>query len=166
MTNASPEGDETAATREAMTPETVWVRSPILGEIKVSHDRALVAIEPIAGFPGSLHYVVLPHLRSDDTPDERVAWLQSLEPPFHALPIVRREHAPRDYAPEIPSADLVRLEVRSQDDARLWLIMTVLQSGEASINLRAPLLINEAGKRMKQVVLPDESYPTRLPLLF
>jgi flagellar assembly factor FliW len=118
--------------------------------------QTLSLVEPLPGFPGHRDYVLVP---AEDA--GRLFWLQSVAsegPRFLAVPAAT--FFP-DYAPAIPGA--VRAELGLADTAvvRLYCLVTVPagDAGAATANLRAPVVVNPATHRARQVVLLDTVYP-------
>jgi flagellar assembly factor FliW len=120
--------------------------------------RALVLGEPIPGFPGYRDYVLVP---AED--GGRLFWLQSVAldgPRFLAVPAAA--YFP-DYAPALPAAVCVELGLADPAQARLFCIVTVPDGDvtAATANLRAPVVVNPATHRARQVVLLDAALPIR-----
>jgi flagellar assembly factor FliW len=140
----------------------ISISSQALGPIEVDPASALTFTEPMAGFPRCGRYALIPHRRPDGREDESVAWLQALEPAYHAFVVTDPWGIVPDYAPEIPDADAEELELASFQDARVFGILTVPGDGaQISINLRAPVVVNVARRLAKQVVLLNDEYHTR-----
>ena len=68
------------------------------------------------------------------------------------------------YHTPLSPADLVRLEARPTDTL-LWLALVAAQpDGRATVNLRAPVVINPASMRGIQVLTPESAYRLDHPL--
>ncbi len=123
--------------------------------------RVLTLDEPVPGFPGHRDYLLVP----GDTAG-LMFWLQSVAvdgPRFLVVPTARFFPG---YAPVLPGAARVELGLTDLDDADLYAILTV-PPGEvdgATANLRAPVVVNRATGRARQIVLTDSSYPIRRPM--
>lgn len=93
-------------------------------------------------------------------------WLQSVDEPELAVVVADTAQVVPDYKPEIAAADLADLDLKRPEDA-LVLGVCVLASdpGASTINLRAPLIVNPVRRRGRQVLLDDERYSLRHPLL-
>jgi flagellar assembly factor FliW len=123
--------------------------------------QVLSLVEPLPGFPGHRDYVLVP---AED--GGRLFWLQSVAPDgprFLAVPSAA--YFP-DYAPALPGAVCVELGLSDPRDARLFCLITV-PAGDvvaATANLRAPVVVNPATHRARQVVLLDAAHPIRRPL--
>jgi flagellar assembly factor FliW len=136
----------------ARTP--VAVQAPVLVQ-------ALSLVEPMPGIPGHRDYVLVP---AED--GGRLFWLQSVAPDgprFLAVPAAA--YFP-EYAPSLPPPVCVELGLDDVAEARLYCIVTVPDGdvAAATANLRAPLVVNAATHRARQVVLLDAAHPIRRPL--
>ena len=141
---------------------TISVASQALGVIEVPCDDVITFVEPLAGFPGSTRYALLPHVRQDGQEDAAICWLQSIDEPHHAFVVTDPWGVVPDYAPEISDAEAEQLGLVSFEDARLFGILTVPgDPRELTINLRAPVVVNARTRTGKQVVLVGETYDTR-----
>jgi len=123
--------------------------------------QALTLAEPLPGFPGHRDYVLVPAEATG-----RLFWLQSVAadgPRFLAVPAAA--FFP-DYAPGLPAAVCLELGLAAVGDARLYCLVTVPDGdvSAATANLRAPVVVNPASHRARQVVLLDAALPIRRPL--
>jgi flagellar assembly factor FliW len=137
------------------------IDSPVLGRLDVDAGRVLQFLEPIAGFPGCLRYALLPYMQASGREDPAIRWLQAMDAPFHTFIVADPWSVHPDYAPEIADSDAEQLDALTFAQAALYGIMTVSQQqGELTINLRAPLVVNEQVRLAKQVVLLNGEYTT------
>lgn len=150
-----------SGTQTISTTDRTIVQSQALGEIEVEASNTIRFAEPIAGFPDCGEYALVPHMREDGTPNDNVMWLQALEAPHHAFIVTDPWSVMGDYSPEIPDTDAGQLQLRSFEDARVLVILTVPPQGGISINLRAPIIFNVRERLGKQVVLLSDRYETR-----
>jgi flagellar assembly factor FliW len=144
------------ATLPVPAPAPVRVQAAVPATVQV-----LSLAEPLPGFPGHGDYVLLP---ADD--GGRLFWLQSVAPDgprFLAVPAA--VYFP-GYAPALPGAVCAELGLVDSAGARLYCLVTVPDGdvAAATANLRAPLVVNPATHRARQVVLQDAAHPIRRPL--
>jgi flagellar assembly factor FliW len=123
--------------------------------------QLLVLTEPLPGFPGHRDYVLVPAGGAG-----LLYWLQSAAPEgprFLAVPAAA--YFP-DYAPAIPDAVCGELGLAQPLDARMYCLVTVPEGDVAATtaNLRAPVVVNPATGRARQVVLTDGGHPIRRPM--
>lgn len=137
------------------------VHSPVLGRLDIDPGRVVQFLEPIAGFPTCLRYALLPYMQASGREDPAIRWLQAMEAPFHTFIVADPWSVVPEYEPEIADADAEQLDGLSFTQAALYGIMTVSQQNrELTINLRAPLVVNQQVRLAKQVVLLNGEYTT------
>ena len=122
---------------------------------------ALSLTEPLPGFPAYRDYALV---AADAT--GLVFWLQAIDPAgprFLAVPAA--PYFP-GYAPALPGPVRAELGLRDRAAAAVYCLVTVPGGDieEATANLRAPLVVNPATCRARQVVLADGAHPIRRPL--
>lgn len=117
--------------------------------------------EPLPGFPGYRDYALVP---VDAT--GLVHWLQAIDPDGPRFVVVPAAPFFPDYAPSLPAALRTELGLEDVAEPRLFCLVTVPDGdiSAATANLRAPLAVNEALGRARQVVLADGGHPIRRPL--
>lgn len=148
-----------------ITAEPISVPSQALGAVAIAADSVLTVTDALAGFPDCASYALVEHVRQDGRPSASVFWLQAVERPFHAFVVTDPWGVFPEYAPEISDVDASDLGLVSVEDARLFAILTVPSNpSEITINLRAPVVVNPARRRAKQVVLLNDEYHTRHPM--
>ncbi|MCB6413445.1 flagellar assembly protein FliW, partial [Dorea formicigenerans] len=71
-----------------------------------------------------------------------------------------------EYAPVLPGGALAELGLASVAAGRVYVLLTVPDGDVAgtTANLRAPLVVNPAERRARQVVLSDPAHPVRCPV--
>ncbi len=71
-----------------------------------------------------------------------------------------------DYQPDIPQSDVEFLGLQNAEDAMLLNIVTIHKTGEATMNLKGPVVINRNTGVGKQVVIANGAdYSVQHPLL-
>jgi flagellar assembly factor FliW len=109
--------------------------------------------------------------------EEKEFVLLSLDVCFSVLQSVHTQHVAfvvadifmmkRDYDIDLPDSVVEQLQLQSAQDVHLYGIVTVLEPfSQSTINLKAPVVINKKNCLGKQVVLNDNKYETKTPLLF
>lgn len=139
---------------------TTTVASDLLGAIELPMDALYTFGTGLYGFAAARRFALVPAGR------EGLFWLQSAEDrglvflladPFHWYP---------DYAADIPDAELTALGHAGERPVGVLAIVTLPGTpGEpASVNLRAPIVLDPEGRQGRQIVLRDERFGVREPL--
>ncbi len=118
-------------------------------------------VAPIPGFPGARRFVLV---RIDD--GALLYSLTCLDPP--GLRFLVAPPAPffPEYAPEIDDETLQALGTADPADLLLLLVVSTGESaGEATVNLMAPIVLDQRHRRAVQLVLNGQGLPVREPLL-
>jgi flagellar assembly factor FliW len=140
------------------THRTLRVESTRFGTLEVQEEIVITFPEGLIGFEECRRYVVVRH-------DENSAfrWLQALDTPAVAFPIIEPNQIRPDYAPTIGDADARALELDPNTPTLLFAVVTVPPSDPKgmTVNLLAPLVINALTRQGKQVIVQDETYTTR-----
>jgi flagellar assembly factor FliW len=84
--------------------------------------------------------------------EEPFVWLQMLDEARQAFLVVSPFLALPDYQPDIAEEDVKFLELTTPDDALLVNIVTLRRNGQATINLKGPVVINRHTMVGKQVI--------------
>ncbi len=119
---------------------------------------ALSLTEPLPGFPAFHDYALV---AADGA--GLVFWLQAIDPEGpRVLAVPAAPYFP-EYVPAVPAAVRAELELRGSGDAAVYCLVTVPGGDieKATANLRAPLVVNPATGRARQVVLADGAHPIR-----
>ena len=151
--NAFHEAEENVADTVTRRFETTR-----FGVIDVDLDLVICFPEGMIGFENCREYVVVRH---DDKSAFR--WLQSLEEPGVAFPVVEPFSFRPDYAPTISDTDARILGLKQETPTLLFVVVSVPGNDPRSMtaNLLAPLVINAISRQGKQVIVQDEGYTTR-----
>ena len=117
--------------------------------------------DPLPGFPGLRDFALV----AADA-GGLVFWLQSVAPDGPRFLTVPAAPYFPEYAPALPRAACAELGIDDAAAADVYLLITVPDGdvSEATANLRAPLVVNPATNRARQIVLTDGGLPIRQPL--
>lgn len=128
------------------------------GALEVKEENIIRFPEGIPGFEGQTRYVFI------QNPEESVPfhWLQSVEDGELAFVVINPFICRIDYEFELPQSVVDKLEIESSEDLKLYAIAKVPEKIEdMTINLLAPIVINQKNNQAQQVVLNENQYHTR-----
>jgi len=122
---------------------------------------AIELVQPMPGFPGHRRFALV---QLDD--DGVLCELQSLEDPSLRFLVMSPVPFFPDYAPEVSDDVVEDLAITSTEDV---IVLLVLNAGDSlsttTANLMAPVVVNSATLRARQVILDDPSLPLAAPLV-
>ena len=123
--------------------------------------QVLSLADPLPGFPGLRDFALV----AADAAG-LVFWLQSVAPDGPRFLTVPAAPYFPEYAPALPRAACAELGIDDATSADVYLLITVPDGNvsDATANLRAPLVVNPATNRARQIVLTDGGLPIRQPL--
>lgn len=127
------------------------------GELDVPDDAVVTFPSGLVGLGGS-RYALL--ARNDQ---DAFLWLQSLDDPELALPVVNPWDFFPDFAIELAEQDARRIGLDDPADASLYVTVRAAEQGEGfSANLRAPIVV--VGGTGHQLINQAPDAPVRAPL--
>jgi flagellar assembly factor FliW len=132
-----------------------------LGEVSFTDEEIINFPQGLLGFEKKKSYILVE--REDYYP---FIWMISVEDPLTSFVMVNPLLFNPGYNPNITKRDLNEIEIDSPQSLLMHVIITL--NPEASLstaNLRAPILINTSKKIGKQLVLLDDQYSTKHPIL-
>ena len=128
--------------------------------VEVSEAERIAFPEGIVGFESDTEFALLPD------PEGGIFWLHSLTDPQVAFATLDPFLIWADYDVSVPDADVTALGLTTPSDAHVLVVITPREDpAEITANLRAPIVINEAARVGRQVILQDSPYPIRTPVL-
>jgi flagellar assembly factor FliW len=131
------------------------------GDIEIEEERIFKFEIPIIGFNELKRFVVL-----DFKKDNIFKWLQSVDDPALAFPIVSVFSLDFDYSIDLPDNVVDVLQIKSIDSILVMNIASIPQENPRSttINLLAPLVFNLDNYLAGQVILSGSGYDICFPL--
>ena len=137
------------------------VNTARFGEIDVADERIFEFVLPIIGFNELKKFVIL-----DINKDSFFKWLQSVEDPELAFPIVSVFSMNEDYALDIPDTVVDALKIQDVESVLVMNIASIPQDNPqgTTLNLLAPLVFNVNTQLAGQVILSGSGYDVSFPL--
>lgn len=92
-------------------------------------------------------------------------WLQMLDGPGQAFIVVPPAAVVEDYRPDLSSEDVSFLDLADPKDAWVLNIVTLRRNGDATVNLKGPIVCNRRTRIAKQIIpLNAAQFPLQHPL--
>ena len=128
------------------------------GSIEVPEDSIVEFPEGLVGLHDYRRFVLI------DRPNSPMRWMQSMEMPELAFLVADPQMFVSDYRAEVAATELETLGDTDQESLAVGVICTVPGNpADATVNLRAPLVVDIRSRRGKQVVLTDSEYGIHHP---
>ena len=129
------------------------INTRIFGEVTVDDTKLINFPGGIVGFPELTDFALIHDSENENQPGIR--WMQSVQEPNFAMPVVDPLVAKEDYNPNV---DDELLKVIGEGDDLLVLVTISVPSDlkKMSVNLKAPIVINVDTRKAVQVILEDE----------
>lgn len=131
------------------------------GEIEIEQERIFDFVMPIIGFNNISKYIIL-----DLKQDNFFKWLQSVEDPSLAFPIVSVFSMNVDYSIDLPDNVVENLKINKVESVLVMNIASIPQDNPqgTTINLLAPLVFNLDELLAGQIILSGSGYDVSFPL--
>ncbi|OIU69652.1 flagellar assembly protein FliW [Rossellomorea aquimaris] len=130
------------------------------GEIEIKEDSVLNFEQGIPGFNEEKKFVILP-LQDN----ELFHILQSVTTSQLGFVMTDPFLFTKEYDFELDQGTVELLGFTSEKDVKVLTILTMRETlNESTANLQAPIIINLANNKAKQVILNDTSYQTKHPI--
>ena len=139
------------------------VSSKIFGEIEVDESRFIYFEDGILGFPELKRFMLIHDEESSGK--NLISWMQSIEEPGFAMPVIDPLKVCPDYNPEVEDELLKPLGELTGDEILVLTTVTVPSEIEKmTSNLKAPFIINSENLKACQIILEDDQYLIKYPI--
>lgn len=138
------------------------VQTKIFGEIDIADDKIITFPGGIIGFPEMTRFTLL---FDEERKPASIHWLQSLDEPAFAMPVINPLIIKEDYNPQVE--DDVLKDIQPFDSENLLVLVTMTiphELKEMTINLRGPILINSDTRKGVQIIVDDEACPVKFKI--
>ena len=131
------------------------------GEIEIDENRIFDFKLPIIGFNELSKFVLL-----DLNKDKFFKWLQSVEDPSLAFPVVSVFSLNLEYSVDLPDNIIDTLKINNVESLLVMNIASIPQDDPqgTTINLLAPLIFNLDTQTAGQIILSGSGYDISFPL--
>ncbi|MGN0321027.1 MAG: flagellar assembly protein FliW [Lachnospira sp.] len=142
-----------------MRVQTKW-----FGEIEVSDEKIITFEKGIIGFEDWKKYTLVYDAEKEE--DVSIVWLQAVDEPTLALPIMKPELVYETYDPIVEDEIINSLGENIKDaELMVFCALTVPQDlTKMTINLKAPIIINVDTMKGVQLIADNSDYQVRYPI--
>ena len=137
------------------------VNSRLFGSIDIEDSKIIHFVNGLVGFPQMTDFALIHDAESDGK--KGIQWLQSMQEPQFALPVVNPLVIMPEYNPQVEDELLKPLGSFENDDMLVLVTVTVPSDlTKMSVNLQGPIVINAATKKACQIIA--EGYDVKYPI--
>jgi flagellar assembly factor FliW len=140
------------------------IETRYFGTVDIEDKKILHFENGLFGFEQYQDFTIL--FNADTKEKPLFSWLQSVKEKTLAFPIVNPQDVKPDYDPMVEDGLLEPLGEISPDDLVILALATVPKDvKKASVNLKAPLIINAATRQGVQLIVENKDYEIKHYLL-
>lgn len=138
------------------------IDTKIFGTVEIDAGKIIRFENGIIGFPQLTEFALMHDAEKEGG---GIRWLQSLQEPAFAMPVMDPLILVPDYNPEVEDELLKPIGTLEPDQMLVLVTLTVPSDiKKMSINLRAPIVVHTDSRKACQVIVDDEKYPVKYPI--
>ena len=139
------------------------IETRVFGEVDIDPAKIIHFENGIVGFPDLQDFALIHD--SDQGDNAGIRWMQSIEEPAFAMPVMDPLTVKPDYTPEVD--DEVLKPIGKLDPEEILVLVTVTVPKDLkkmSVNLRAPIIINVGERKAVQIIFEGDEYQIKFPI--
>ena len=129
------------------------IKTRVFGEIEIDDSKIITFSNGIIGFPDLKKFTLL----YDTEKTGGIKWLQSLDEPAFAMPVMDPLYVKENYNPVVDDELLKPLGKLDPEEILVLVTATVPKDlTQMSVNLQAPIIVNAENKTGCQIIIDNE----------
>ena len=137
------------------------INTKLFNEIEVDEDKLISFPQGIIGFPDLKDFLLV----HDTESDGGIRWMQSIQEPAFAMPVIDPLIVMPEYNPRIEDDLLQPLGEMNEENTLVLVTITVPHDIEnMTVNLKAPIVINGENRKANQIIVEDDEYQVKFPI--
>lgn len=138
------------------------ITTKVFGEITIDDDKIIHFPKGIIGFPDLTEFTLI---HDEEKGTDSIHWLQSLQEPAFAMPVMDPLLVCPDYNPEADDELFNVLGELVPEELLVLVTVTVPKDlTKMSVNLKGPIIINAAEKKALQIIVEGDEYKVKFPI--
>lgn len=139
------------------------IHTRIFGEIEIAEEKIITFENGIIGFPDLKQFTLL-HDEARGM-DAGIRFLQSIEEPGFAMPVMDPLIVKPDYDPEVNDELLAAAGKITPENLVVLVTVTIPKDlTKMTVNLQGPFVINAEERKACQVIVEGQDYPVKFPV--
>lgn len=138
------------------------INTRAFGVVTIDDDKIIEFPNGIIGFPDLKHFTII---FDEEKGSGSIKWLQSIEEPGFAMPVMDPLIVAPDYNPAVDE-DLLK-SIGEIDPEQLLALVTVTVPSDITkmtVNLKGPIVINAKERKACQVIVEGDQYVVKFPV--
>lgn len=132
------------------------------GKITIDDEKIINFPKGIVGFPDLTEFALI---HDEEKGTETIHWLQSIQEPGFAMPVMDPLLVCPDYNPEVDDELLSHLGELNPEELLVLVTVTVPRDiTKMTVNLKGPIVINAAERKATQVIVEGDQYQVKFPI--
>lgn len=137
------------------------IETKLFGEIAVDESKLISFPQGIIGFPELKDFLLI----HDGDGNGNIKWMQSIQEPAFAMPVVDPLTVIPEYNPDIEDELLKPLGEITEENMLVIVTITVPKEIEKmTVNLKAPIIINSESRKAAQLIIDSDRYQVKFPI--
>ena len=134
----------------------------IFGEVEIDDSKIISFPNGIIGFPDLKKFILM---YDEEKGTDTIKWLQSIDEPSFAMPVMDPLIVCPDYKPEVDRTTVDIIGELSNEDLLVLVTVTVPHDlKQMTVNLMGPFIINVKECKGVQTIVDNEEYPVKFPI--
>jgi flagellar assembly factor FliW len=139
---------------------TMKANTRVFGEIEIEDDKIITLEKGMIGFPELNHFALI-YDKDKGHDRNSIMWLQSMDDPDIAFPVMDPYIVKDDYDPSVNEKIIASLGELKPENTFVLATVTVPQKVEDfTMNLKAPIIVNTENNKAVQIIVEDD-YPVK-----
>lgn len=131
-------------------------KTRLFGEIDIADEKIIVMEKGMIGFPQLNHFALI-FDEDKGIRETSIMWLQSMDDPDIAFPVMNPAVVKEDYNPNVSAEIIEPLGKLNEDNTFILVTVTVPKDiKDFSVNLKAPIVINNETQKGVQIIVEDD----------
>lgn len=139
----------------------ITIETAKFGTVTLNEENVIHFENGILGFEKIKRFFLIPSENSNI-----IFWLQAIDDPCISIPCIDPLKICGDYDPLVDEEELKQLGADgNKDDLTVLCVLLIPHNfKESTVNLAAPIVINNENMKAKQIILQRENYPVNLKI--
>ena len=140
----------------------VEIDTRVFGKIAVEDEKIIRFEDGILGFPDLTDFTLIYDL--DRGSDASIKWLQSINEPCFALPVMNPELVMPGYTPRFDKSLIESLgDNLDSENILIFVTVTIPKNDitKTTVNLKAPIIVSVENRKAVQVITEGEAYSVK-----